>query len=59
MILIKCDRCGKELKKKAWIEMPMMEITVMESTKDALRKIDLCDDCKDAFWDWLSERIEP
>ena len=58
MILIKCDRCGKAVEKKAWIEMPIMEITVMPDTKNAAKRIDLCDDCKDKFWGWLEGREE-
>lgn len=55
MIIVKCDRCGKEVEKKEWLEMPLIEINVMTETKGELRKIDLCDDCRDTFLRWINQ----
>lgn len=58
MKLIKCDRCGKEIEQKKWIDMPMAKIGVVESTIDGLKELDLCDDCKRDFWNWLERKDE-
>lgn len=53
MLIIRCDRCKKEVDKKEWAEMPILDIKVLERTTDAVNEIDLCDECKEKFWEWM------
>lgn len=53
MILIRCDRCGKELDKKAWQNLQLKEMAMTTKDGNVLMKIDLCHDCEEDFWKWL------
>ena len=52
-VIIRCDRCGKEVEKKSWIEMPLTKVTILEDPLDGAKDIDLCDECLSDFLEWL------
>jgi uncharacterized protein YlaI len=55
MRIIMCDKCGKEIPQKEWIEIPVMRIEILESTVIKPKTIDLCDECQKELLSWLEK----
>lgn len=56
--IIRCDRCGKEMPQKEWIEFPLYKIEILKGTMEDIDRIDLCDKCKESFENWLKGGAE-
>lgn len=55
MRIIRCDKCGKEIPQKEWIEMPVMRIEILESMVIKPQIIDLCDNCQKELLSWIGK----
>lgn len=55
MRIIRCDKCGKEIPQKEWIEIPVMRIEILESTVIKPKTIDLCDECQKELLSWIGK----
>ena len=53
MRITKCDRCGKEVPQKNWVEYPIFSIEIWNEPIIGTKKVDLCDECKKDFLEWL------
>lgn len=51
--IIRCDRCGKEIPQKEWVEFPLYKIEVLGGNLEDIQHIDLCDECKADFQEWM------
>lgn len=58
MRIIRCDRCGREIPQKEWVEIPIMHIEILEATHIRPTTIDLCDGCQKELLQWLGKEGE-
>lgn len=58
MRVIRCDRCGKEIPQKNWVDFPILKMEITYDPLLGVEHIDLCDECKKDFNEWLKGGAE-
>ena len=59
MKIIRCDRCHREIVYCDWLQVsfPTVKIEIQYSVGN-IGEIDLCEECKEEFLDWIRNKKE-
>lgn len=62
MVRITCDRCGRVIQNSVLplmnVKFPVLDISVKYNLIEEAGKVDLCDNCRREFFDWLNVKEE-